>query len=267
MVVFGCSLNELAVMHYKAVPAFLEKCFDYIIRNGLNLEGIFRISGDFAEASRVQSSIDATDDLVINENTNPFIVANIISRFFRAIPGHVLIDKRADQWFNIKTVDDAKRNFQKLPLINKAIFSRLVGLLSIVAKNSDSNKMTPLALSIVMSPNLIERDDLSAFLLPKEVLIIMIENYEEIFKGMSALDENGNFLPENEFTASIGDVCMEFFCKSSPVPLKLKPIEEENHYRLSRNFQIEPADFNTVMNDLFTFPTDNSVIVDSYVNI
>lgn len=255
MVVFGCTLNELAVLHYKPIPSFLEKCFAFLLKNGIDKEGIFRISGDIVELKNLQTKIDATNDIDLSDSTSPFVVANIITRFFRFIPGHVLIDTRADEWMNVRTADDAKRLFNLLPLINRAVLSRFMAFLTIVKNHSDRNRMGSQALSVVVSPNLIEKPGSPEFLLPNEVVMIMIDNYDNVFDSMPALNPSGEFQSDEEFSSSIGNVCMEFFCKSSPVSMKLKPIDEEKQCRLDRNIHINKPNYNDTFQELLAFPS------------
>jgi hypothetical protein len=59
-----------------------------------------------------------------------------------------------------------------VPDINYQTLKRLFGFLHILANNSDSNKMTPSNLCVVLKPTL---------KLGEEVLITLMERYPEIF--------------------------------------------------------------------------------------
>lgn len=258
MVVFGCTLNDLAILYYKPVPTFLEKCFALIIEKGLDTEGIFRINGDHSEIQQLKNQIDATNDITFPENVSVFCVANIIFRFFESIKNHVLIDSRADEWKNAETKEQLKSLYEKLPLMNRALVSRLFGFLYIVQQHSDQNKMGSSNLAIQISPNLLEfkpqATENDPTLLSHQnflkVVTTMIDEYFYIFESMLSIDKDGQFLSEEAFADSIGDICMEFFCKSSPVALNLKPIADEKHCRLNRNIPIQRPEYDQIMQQL-----------------
>lgn len=258
MVVFGRTLNELAILHYKPVPSFLEKCFAFLLTNGKDKEGIFRISGDLVELKDLKTKIDATNDVYLSDTTSPYVVANVITNFFRNIPGHVLMDSRADDWMGVNSPADAKSNYSRLPLINRAVLSRLIGFLTVIKKNSDRNKMDSKALSIAISPSLVDKPESKEFRLPIQVIEIMIDNYNQIFGEMPALSPAGDFLSEEDFAKSIENAYMEFFCKSSPVPMKLKPIDEEKQCKLDRNIHINVPNYNDVFQELLSVNSKNS---------
>ena len=258
MVVFGRTLNELAVLHYKPVPGFLEKCFAFLIEKGMDREYIFRNSGDIYEIKDLQTKIDATNDVYLPDKTDPYAVANIICKFFRNIPGHILMDSRADDWMRVTSPDEAKSQYNRLPLIHKAVLSRLIGFLTVVKRNVVRNKMDSKALSIVMAPQLVDKPESKEFILPFQVVQIMIDNYNQVFGEMPALADSGDFLSEEEFANSINNAYMEFFCKSSPVAMKLKPIDEEKQCKLDRNIHINIPNYKDVFNELISSNDKNN---------
>ena len=86
----------------------------------------------------------------------------------------------------------------------------------------------------------------------------MIDNYNIIFSEMPGLSTAGDFLSEEDFAKSIENAYMEFFCKSSPVPMKLKPIDEEKQYKLDRNIHISLPSYKDVFQELLSKNTKNN---------
>ena len=104
MPVFKQSLASLAASSGRAVPPFLESCFTFMMAH-LEIEGIFRVPGLEDEIRRFISLADANGNVEFTENTSPFVVANLLTRFMLQIPGHVLEDKNAPEWTGLTDVN------------------------------------------------------------------------------------------------------------------------------------------------------------------
>ncbi|KAH0790902.1 RhoGAP domain containing protein [Histomonas meleagridis] len=261
MVVFVQPLVELAVTNSKAIPPFLETSFRFLIDKGLDTKGIFRVSGLDIEINKFQSIIDATGDIVYPPDTTPFVVANLITRFIRLIPNHLMIDKYADSWSKVSTPEEAQKLFLALPLINKAVLARIIGFFVLVTRHK-TNLMDTKALSIVLSPILISKPNDRMWLLPFHVIEIFLKDYEIVFGSMTSFDKSGNFMSADEFNSTIGDVCNQFFCQSTlTTPLQLKPLEEMKQCKLTRNLDIPKPEWESLFKTLLTIdysPSDES---------
>ena len=109
MPVWGQSLASVALNDQRAVPLFLEKCFKYIIDNHLDTEGLFRVAGKETEIKSLITSIDAIGDLTIGSDVSVYSICNIITRFIKDIPGHILLDKNANALQQCKTPEQGYR--------------------------------------------------------------------------------------------------------------------------------------------------------------
>ncbi|EAY18266.1 RhoGAP domain containing protein [Trichomonas vaginalis G3] len=263
MPVWGQSLVSLALTYQRAVPKFLEEAFEFIIKDHLDQEGLFRMAGNDTEIKAMISKIDILNQLQANKNTNPYNVCVIINRFLRDIPGHLFIDSNAQAFQKCTTPTQVKDIIRTLPVINRAVISRLFGFLCMVAKHSDKNKMTALNLSIVMAPNLVDDASNATFLLNKDVVLLMIKEYAAIFDDMSSLDSNGNWISDDAFSQITGNVVSAFLCQSSFMMKPLTPIKVEKQARMIRNVRIEISSLDHIMNDLLSInpsPPSHNVI-------
>lgn len=253
MVVFGQPIVEIALTTYRAIPPFLEKSFRFLLSNSLlDTKGIFRVCGSDVEIQRFQSVIDATGDITYPNDTKPFVVANLITRFIRQIPNHLLIDKNAAAWESVRTPEEAQKLFKALPLIHRAVFTRIIAFFRVVVQHKEKNCMEAKSLAIILSPILISKIDDRTWLLPFSTVEMLINRYDEIFGTMTSFDENGVFMSDVEFNSTIGDICAQFFCQSTAAPLKLKPLVETKQCKLTRNLEIPKTDWNALFGVLLS---------------
>ena len=217
MPVFGQPLMKLALRTQRAIPLFLEKSFACIL-NHLCVEGIFRLAGSNDEITRMELLIDASDDYPA-EQCSIHTVTNLITRFIRNIPDHLLNDLTVKRWQKENlTVSDIKKLVSDLPILNCALLSRICGLFRVISLKSDQNKMTSKNLAIILSPNIIVDESKQAWLLPIDVSTKFIENYYEIFDSCLAIDSNGNFLSDEVFAQSCQSFTDQVFVRSLAIP-------------------------------------------------
>jgi hypothetical protein len=213
--VFGKDVGQLAMMSRHAVPQFLERSFAFLLaKDRLRCEGIFRISGLKTQVDKHYHHINATGDATFPDDCNPYVVANLITRFFREIPNHILINSNANLWDSVRTAKDIKRQIGLLPVVNRAILSRTIAFLSIAVREEWDNRMNVKAIARILKPSLITKPNPS-WLLADEIAELFFTNYAEIFEGISSLSPDGEFISPQEFDNIIGpDVLTECFAVS-----------------------------------------------------
>lgn len=212
--------------------------------NRLCTEGLFRIQGNEVDIREYQTIINKTGDVNFPDEFPAVSVANIITRFIGCIPGHLLEDKNAEAWNNVRTPEQAKELINKLPIINKALLSRIMAFFRIVAKKSAETRMDAHCIATILSPTLVTNPKNPQYLLSVSVCTMLIEQYENIFDSIASL-KNGGFIPSDDFHASISDQCNEFFCQ-----YKLNQCNDAKHTRLSRNFEIPEIDPGVLLENL-----------------
>ncbi|KAI6241259.1 Rho-GAP domain-containing protein [Aphelenchoides fujianensis] len=92
--IFGVSLAT-AVRNSRShdglpIPLLVRECIDYVTLNGLDDEGIFRISASKNKLDEVEKAANFGDPIVF---TNPHDAACLLKRFLRQLPEHILTDK------------------------------------------------------------------------------------------------------------------------------------------------------------------------------
>ena len=56
--IFGCELSELAEKTHRLVPEFLEHFIAHIEKKGLNVVGIYRLSGNAAQVQKLRYCVE-----------------------------------------------------------------------------------------------------------------------------------------------------------------------------------------------------------------
>ncbi|KAL5961637.1 Rho GTPase-activating protein gacX [Taenia solium] len=138
--------------------------FIVIFYKGSLTEGIFRRSVQMSHLQALVQRVDTNEDPLMAGECPPLHAANILKKYFKEIPGHLLIDDKWDDWCKMTTLrtdeeiaNYAKMMMRELPDINQSLLTFLLFTLAQVRVNQDTNKMSVDALSTVWGPNLLER--------------------------------------------------------------------------------------------------------------
>uniref|UniRef100_A0A0R3WLL9 Rho-GAP domain-containing protein n=1 Tax=Hydatigena taeniaeformis TaxID=6205 RepID=A0A0R3WLL9_HYDTA len=138
--------------------------FVVIFYRGSLTEGIFRRSVQMSHLQALVQRVDTNEDPLMAEECSPLHAANILKKYFKEIPGHLLIDEKWDDWCKMTTLKTdeevanyAKKMMRELPDINQSLLTFLLFTLAQVRVNQETNKMSVDALSTVWGPNLLER--------------------------------------------------------------------------------------------------------------
>jgi len=257
MVVFGESLSLLSIRNQQFIPKFLEKCFNFLLQKEKQVEGLFRINASERELRKLQTTIDATGDFNIDENTSPYAIANLITRFIGMIPEHLLIDSNAGRWDKIMTEGmektevyrNARHLVKKLPPLNRALFSRLIAFFMILAKNESKTRMGIMQFSIILSPILVEKQTDRTWLFKHPKVMVFFENYDKIFSSCSSL-ENDLLISLDVFEQKIGNLDSQYFLKTDLGQVKLTPIIETKPKKMCRHVNIEKKTWDGMISTL-----------------
>merc|ERR1719204_1820977 len=143
-----------------AIPTVLERLKRELIeRDGLGVEGIFRVAPNATECKRVEGMLDAGKVDEIEWAAVPgALVANLIKIWFRKMPRSVLQEVEAakiEALQNSHSIEAAERIIeQELGTGDRALLLWLLDLcLEVVARETE-NKMSEKNMAVVVSPNL-----------------------------------------------------------------------------------------------------------------
>ncbi|KAH0789125.1 RhoGAP domain containing protein [Histomonas meleagridis] len=263
MKVYGAQLSDI-IGHFNApVPPFLEKCMSYMLENS-HVVGIFRVPGDDKEITRLTALIDATGTINITKSISPFIIANVITRFFRYLKNHILDNNFAPQWEKISKPlgckdpynDDDLKQVSKLigmlPFHNKVLLSRILGFFVKISQDK-RNKMDLYNISVPLAPILISDPSKPQWLLDPQLVKFIFDHYTELFSDVLALDEKGDWISAEDFQNKYGSKINEaFFCQTFTAVPQNSPIILERELKMSRKIVIPKISWENMFKKLLT---------------
>ncbi|KAL4240846.1 Rho GTPase-activating protein 17 [Mactra antiquata] len=159
--VYGIALEEHLRVSNRDIAQVLEACICYLLDEGLDEEGLFRIAGMASKVKKLKASFDAGVEIEENKDLDPHTVAGALKQYLRELPEPLLTFKLFPD-FMAAAQQQADQRLQalwcvvdRLPKPNYDNFRYLIKFLSKLTERSDVNKMTPSNIAIVIGPNLI----------------------------------------------------------------------------------------------------------------
>ncbi|XP_074514134.1 rho GTPase-activating protein 15 isoform X1 [Sebastes fasciatus] len=161
--VFGCHLLTLCEREGTTVPRFTQICLDAIEKRGLEVDGIYRVSGNLATVQKLRFIVDQEEDLDLDHSQweDIHVITGALKMFFRELP-EPLFPFRFFQPFveavKIKEtkhkVQAVKKLVQELPKPNQDTMKVLFSHLHRVLAFSRKNLMSTQGIGIVFGPTL-----------------------------------------------------------------------------------------------------------------
>ncbi|ORZ18797.1 Rho GTPase activation protein [Absidia repens] len=154
------------------IPTIIAKCGSYLKEKGLQIEGIFRLSGNSKRIGHLQSLFDTSDTqygVYLNwDNYNIHDVANVMRRFLNYLPEPVIPLNyyqlfKATMETEFVSADVKTQAFQslidKMPLAHQFLLLYLLDLLSIFTLTSHLTRMDISCLASVFAPGILSHPD------------------------------------------------------------------------------------------------------------
>jgi hypothetical protein len=176
---FGASIeNVIQFAGIDNVPLVVKKCIEVIENYGMDIEGIYRKSGNVTTVQNLKDSIDQkfTNYLLIGSNIDPnnvldadiYCIASLLKCYFTSLP-EPLLTKEYYQSFieTVKSLDETyiakKLHHLVFNLPDGAYFTlrALIFHLNKVAADEAPNRMTTKSLAIIWGPALLNDNSMS----------------------------------------------------------------------------------------------------------
>ncbi|KAL9037255.1 MAG: hypothetical protein Q9180_003823 [Flavoplaca navasiana] len=164
--VFGMSLEELLHRDGSAIPLVVYQCLQAVELYGLNVEGIYRLSGSAMHISKLRAIFDNDPSQVDFRNPESFFhdvnsVAGLLKQFFRELPDPLFTHQHFQDFIEAAHIDDdvTRRDsihaiVNSLPDPNYATLRALTLHLHRVQEHSAANRMNSGNLAICFGPTL-----------------------------------------------------------------------------------------------------------------
>ncbi|XP_034998563.1 rho GTPase-activating protein 12b isoform X6 [Hippoglossus stenolepis] len=193
--VFGCSLTSLCQRENTSVPNFVKMCIDHVENTGLNVDGLYRVSGNLAVIQKLRFAVnhDETVDLDDSKWEDIHVTTGALKMFFRELPeplftygsfeDFVEAIKCSDYKQRVNSIKDLIKN---LPKPNHDTMQNLFEHLRRVIDHGEANRMTTPSVAIVFGPTLLrpetETGNIAVHMVyQNQIVELILLEYESIF--------------------------------------------------------------------------------------
>ncbi|KAI9860016.1 MAG: hypothetical protein M1813_006363 [Trichoglossum hirsutum] len=164
--VFGIPLRTLFERDGSAVPMIVYQCIQAVDLYGLEVEGIYRLSGTNSHVQKVRAMFENDSSKVDFRNPEDFFqdvnsVTSVLKQFFRELPDPLLTNEYYNKFISAARMDDdiVRRDslhalINDLPDANYATLRALALHLNRVQERSSINRMNSGNLAICLGPTL-----------------------------------------------------------------------------------------------------------------
>ncbi|KAM6904767.1 rho GTPase-activating protein 27 [Xenentodon cancila] len=196
--VFGCHLDTLCHRENSNVPKFVEKCIRSVERRGLDVDGIYRVSGNLAVIQRLRHKADHEEQLDLEDGQweEIHVITGALKLFFRELPEPLFPFSSFDKFIAAIQVPDymlrvsyMKDLVRSLPLPNYKTMELLFKHLSRVVEHKDSNRMSVQSIAIVFGPTLLRPQTESAnmtvhMVFQSQIVELMLNKFQTVFSEL-----------------------------------------------------------------------------------
>lgn len=192
--VFGCHLATLCALEKSNVPSFVEKCINAVERRGLDIDGLYRVSGNLAVIQKLRFKADHEElDLEDGQWEDVHVITGALKLFFRELSEplfpfshfYKFIDAMRHPDYNTK-LSYICNLVKTLPQPNHDTMKLLFGHLRNVIEYGEDNRMTVQNVAIVFGPTLLrpetESNNLTMHMVfQNQIVEFILNEYERIF--------------------------------------------------------------------------------------
>uniref|UniRef100_H0XFJ7 Rho GTPase-activating protein 12 n=2 Tax=Otolemur garnettii TaxID=30611 RepID=H0XFJ7_OTOGA len=162
--VFGSNLANLCQRENSTVPKFVKLCIEHVEEHGLDVDGIYRVSGNLAVIQKLRFAVNHDEKLDLNDSKweDIHVITGALKMFFRELPEPLFTFNHFNDFVNaIKQeprlrVAAVKDLIRQLPKPNQDTMQILFRHLKRVIEHGEKNRMTYQSIAIVFGPTLLK---------------------------------------------------------------------------------------------------------------
>ncbi|KAL6651247.1 hypothetical protein ACP70R_010172 [Stipagrostis hirtigluma subsp. patula] len=126
------------------------------MRDGLKIEGIFRINAENSQEVYVRDQLNSG---VVPDEVDLHCLAGLIKAWFRELPTGVLDSLTPEQVMHCNTEEDCALLASMLPPVEAALLDWAINLMADVVEHENHNKMNARNIAMVFAPNMTQMAD------------------------------------------------------------------------------------------------------------
>uniref|UniRef100_A0A8C6FW94 Rho GTPase-activating protein 12 n=1 Tax=Moschus moschiferus TaxID=68415 RepID=A0A8C6FW94_MOSMO len=162
--VFGANLSNLCQRENSTVPKFVKLCIEHVEQYGLDVDGIYRVSGNLAVIQKLRFAVNHDEKLDLKDSKweDIHVITGALKMFFRELPEPLFTFNHFNDFVNAikqeprQRVSAVKDLIKQLPKPNQDTMQILFRHLKRVIENGERNRMTYQSIAIVFGPTLLK---------------------------------------------------------------------------------------------------------------
>ncbi|XP_026977807.1 rho GTPase-activating protein 12 isoform X5 [Sagmatias obliquidens] len=162
--VFGANLANLCQRENGTVPKFVKLCIEHVEQHGLDVDGIYRVSGNLAVIQKLRFTVNHDEKLDLKDSKweDIHVITGALKMFFRELPEPLFTFNHFNDFVNAikqeprQRVSAVKDLIKQLPKPNQDTMQTLFRHLKRVIENGEKNRMTYQSIAIVFGPTLLK---------------------------------------------------------------------------------------------------------------
>lgn len=195
--IFGSHLHTVCEREHSTVPWFVKQCIEAVEKRGLDVDGIYRVSGNLATIQKLRFIVNQEEKLNLDDSQweDIHVVTGALKMFFRELSEplfpysfferFVEAIKKQDSDAKIETM---KSLVKSLPPPNHDTMKILFGHLTKIVAKAAQNLMSTQSLGIVFGPTLLRAENESGnvavhMVYQNQVAEFMLTEYDKIFSS------------------------------------------------------------------------------------
>ncbi|KAM4031544.1 rho GTPase-activating protein 27 isoform 2-T4 [Anomaloglossus baeobatrachus] len=162
--VFGCHLHHLCDREKRDVPEFVSQSIEVVEKRGLDIDGLYRISGNLAVIQKLRYKVDHGENFSLEDGRweDVHVITGALKLFFRELPEPLFPFSHYEQFVEAIKISDHNQKIRRLkdlvlslPLPNLETMRELFRHLCSVIAHKDTNRMSVQSVAIVFGPTLL----------------------------------------------------------------------------------------------------------------
>ncbi|XP_048366967.1 rho GTPase-activating protein 12 isoform X2 [Sphaerodactylus townsendi] len=162
--VFGCNLANLCQRENSTVPKFVKLCIEHVEEHGLDVDGLYRVSGNLAVIQKLRFAVNHDEKLDLNDSKweDIHVITGALKMFFRELPEPLFTFNHFNDFVNAikqeprQRVPAVRDLIKQLPKPNQDTMQVLFRHLKRIVENGEKNRMTYQSIAIVFGPTLLK---------------------------------------------------------------------------------------------------------------
>ncbi|XP_075032509.1 rho GTPase-activating protein 27 isoform X2 [Mixophyes fleayi] len=163
--VFGCPLHELCEREKRNVPEFVSKSIEVVEKRGLDIDGLYRVSGNLAVIQKLRYKVDHDENFNLDDGRweDVHVITGALKLFFRELPEPLFPYSHFDKFIEAIRLSDQNQKIRRLkelvlslPSSNLETMRLLFRHLCSVIDHKESNRMSVQSVAIVFGPTLLK---------------------------------------------------------------------------------------------------------------